>query len=162
MIYSAASFLSLTLTTHLLCNFIVVGCVKGHYREFGSCHQCPSTEMALAIVAPIAANSGFAFFTYVTLVIVTFISLRIGVKRLSSSSPQRVEMDVPTRIFTLKYAAQCALQFTIYVIKTLQLIALSLKGAQNPLPEFLSTAILTISVVLLKVCTFFLFPPLYF
>ena len=47
-------------------------------------------------------------------------------------------------------AAYASFNFTTYTIKTLQLIALSLKGAQNPLPPFFSSFIRSIGVVLLN------------
>ena len=47
-------------------------------------------------------------------------------------------------------AAYTAFSCTTYAIKTLQLIALSLKGAQNPLPPFFSSFIRSLGVVLLN------------
>ena len=131
--------------------YLCEGCEEGFYHHFGECKTCPSTELALAIVVPLIWNSVIAALLFTTLFVITFALLFFKTRCFSltrsiqdAAAPKQSARDVSIE------SAWAAFHFTLFSIKTLQLVAISLMGARNPLPETLSTYITASRVVLLN------------
>jgi hypothetical protein len=136
--------------------FMCEGCRGGYYRSLGDCEKCPSTEVISAIVVPAVANGAVASAVFAVFVAVTFLIMR-SVQMNENAVAQSGADKSSTKMIkivalkdSLKESAWAAFSFTAYSIKTLQLIALSLQGAQNQVPPVFSTFIRYIGVVLLN------------
>jgi hypothetical protein len=124
--------------------FLCEGCRVGFYRAGGDCEECPSTEIAQAIAVPALANGAVAVGLFTSLLAVTYLLLRAGIHLLQPKGSVQASVGE-----TLKEAALAAFSVTVYSIKTLQMVALSVKGARNPLPSFFKTVVSITGVVLL-------------
>jgi hypothetical protein len=127
--------------------FMCEGCRGGYYRSLGDCEKCPSTEVVSAIVVPAVANGAVASAVFSVFVAVTFLIMRsvqmnkIAVAQSGADKSSAKTNKIVALKGSLKESAWAAFSFTAYSIKTLQLIALSLQGAQNQVPPLFSTFI---------------------
>ena len=125
--------------------FMCEGCASGFYRIGGDCERCPSTEVTRAIAVPVVANGILAAILFIILMGVTFLLLYAG------EYTRRADGVMPTSVRdTLVASAMAASSVTLYAIKTLQTVALSLQVARNPLPGFFTAVLRATGVVLLN------------
>ena len=82
-----------------------------------------------------------------------YFSMRVAVAT-GHAPPLDEDAVVPSReqVFrsTVKKASVLSFSFTVYLVRTIQLVALSLQSAQNPMPEALSGVVTSLEVTLME------------